>query len=206
MNSEKLQILSEHYAHTFNFLQSHLKRRDKLFMWVLLILAIMLFYIYIPLEVTNLVNQLLEKKLEVKTHINFLYIQSVIWFVLLAVVIKYFQSVIFIERQYGYLHAIEELLSSEYEKSAFTREGKAYLNDYPAFLNWASFLYTILFPAILAVISTSKIVSELKQYGLKEPLIWFNILIFAFIIISLGLYLYGIHFKQKKHITNKDRS
>jgi len=197
MNSEKLQILSEHYSHTFDFLQSYLKRRDKLFMWALLIIAIMLFHIYIPREVSNLVDQLIEKKLEVQTQINFLYIQSVIWFVLLAIVIKYFQSVIFIERQYSYLHSIEELLSSEYEHSAFTREGKSYLSNYPAFLNWASFLYTILFPAILAVISISKIVSEYKQYGLNEPLIWFNILIFIFIIISLGLYSYGIHFKQK---------
>lgn len=197
MNSEKLQILSEHYSHTFDFLQSHLKRRDKLFVWALLVMAIMLFHIYIPSEVSNLVEQLIEKKLEVKTQINFIYIQSVIWFILLAIVIKYFQSVIFIERQYGYLHSLEELLSSEYEQSAFTREGKSYLSNYPAFLNWASFLYTILFPAMLAVISISKIVSEYRQYGLDEPLIWFNILICIFIIISLGLYLYGIHFKQK---------
>lgn len=197
MDSEKLQILSEHYSHTFDFLQSHLKKRDKLFMLVLMILAVMLFYIYIPLEVTNLVNQLIEKNLEINTHIDFLYIQSIIWFILLAIVIKYFQSVVFIERQYSYLHSIEELLSSEYEKSAFTREGKSYLSNYPAFLNWASFLYTILFPAILAVISTSKIVSEVKQYGINEPLIWFNALIFLFIIISLGLYFYGIHFKDK---------
>lgn len=201
MNSEKLQILSEHYSHTFDFLQSHLKKRDKFFMWALLIMVIMLFHIYIPREVSKLVEQLIEKKLEVKTQINFLYIQSVIWFVLLAIVIKYFQSVIFIERQYSYLHSLEELLSSEYEKSAFTREGKSYLSSYPAFLNWASFLYTILFPAMLAVISTSKIVSEYKQYGLNAPLIWFNSLIFVFIIISLGLYLYGIHFKQKQNST-----
>ena len=197
MNSEKLQILSEHYSHTFDFLQSHLKKRDKLFMWVLFIMAVMLFHIYIPREVSNLIEQLIQKKLEVKTQINTLYIQSVIWFILLAIVIKYFQSVIFIERQYSYLHSLEELLSSEYEKSAFTREGKSYLNNYPAFLNWTSFLYTILFPVILAVISISKIVSEYKQYGFNEPLMWFNILIFVFIIISLGLYLYGIHFKKK---------
>ena len=197
MNSEKLQILSEHYSHTFDFLQSHLKKRDKLFMWVLFIMAVMLFHIYIPREVSNLIEQLIQKKLEVKTQINTLYIQSVIWFILLAIVIKYFQSVIFIERQYSYFHSLEELLSSEYEKSAFTREGKSYLSNYPAFLNWASFLYTILFPVILAVISISKIISEYKQYGFNEPLMWFNILIFVFIIISLGLYLYGIHFKKK---------
>jgi hypothetical protein len=197
VDTEKLQILSEHYSNTFDFLQTHLKKRDKLFMLALLILVAMLFQIYTPSEASNIIAQLIEKKLEVKTQINLLFIQSTIWFVLLAVVIKYFQSVIFIERQYSYLHSLEDLLSSEYKKTAFTREGKSYLNNYPAFLNWASFLYTILFPAILAVITTSKIVGEYKQYGLSEILIWFNVLIFIFIIISLGLYLYGIHIKPK---------
>jgi hypothetical protein len=197
--TDKLQILSEHYSQTFDFLQTHLKKRDRLFMWVLLILVIMLFQVYTPSEASNLIAQLIEKKLEIKIQFNLFYIQSVIWFVLLAVVIKYFQSVIFIERQYSYLHSLEDLLSSEYEETAFIREGKSYLNHYPVFLNWASFLYTILFPAILAVITISKIVSEYIQYSFNEVLVWFNISIFIFIIISLGLYLYGIHSKPKTH-------
>ena len=168
-----------------------------LFLWVLVVLVIMLFQIYTPAEASSILSQLMEKKLEVKSQINFLFIQSVIWFVLLALIIKYFQSVIFIERQYDYLHSLENILSNEYGENAFTREGKSYLNDYPAFLNWASFLYTVLFPAILAAVSTSKIVSEFNQYGAGEVLIWFNVSIYLFVIISLGLYLYGIHFKKK---------
>ncbi|HDL00700.1 MAG TPA: hypothetical protein ENH23_00510 [candidate division Zixibacteria bacterium] len=197
MVSDKLQVLSEHYSHTFDFLQTHLKKRDHLFLSTLLLLVVMLFQIYTPAEASNLLAQLIEKKLEVKTKIDLMYIQSIIWFVLLSVVIKYFQSVIFIERQYNYLHALEEQLSSEYNETAFTREGKSYLNNYPVFLNWASFLYTMLFPAILAVIITAKIVSEHQQYGINEVLVWFNVLIYIFIVISLALYLYGIHVKQK---------
>lgn len=197
MDSDKLQILSEHYSHTFDFLQTNLKKRDNLFIWVLLVSVIMLFQIYTPSEVSNITTQLIEKKLGVKININFLFIQSIIWFVLLALVIKYFQSVIFIERQYDYLHSLENVLSAEYEEAAFTREGKSYLSNYPAFLNWAFFLYTVFSPTILAVITTSKIVSEYKQYGPKEVLIWFDVSIFLFVIISLGLYLYGIHIRPK---------
>lgn len=197
MDSEKLQILSGHYTHTFDFLQTHLKKRDRLFAGLLLILAILLFQIYTPSEASNLISSLIEKKLDIKTTINLLYIQSIIWFVLLSVVIKYFQSVVFIERQYTYLHSLEDNLSSEYNGQAFTREGKSYLSNYPAFLNWASFLYTMLFPAILAVVTTSKIVSEYRQYGYREVLLWFNVIIYISIMISIGLYLYGIHFKPK---------
>lgn len=195
MDTDKLQILSEHYSHTFDFLQTHLKKRDNLFITVLLLLVVMLFQIYTPVEASNLIAQLIEKKLDISVKIDFLYIQSIIWFALLSVVIKYFQSVIFIERQYNYLHALEDQLSSEYNGTIFTREGQSYLNNYPKFLNWASFLYTVLFPAILAVITTSKIVSEYQQYCFNEALVIFNALIYLFVAISLTLYLYGIHSK-----------
>jgi len=197
VNTDKLQILSEHYSHTFDFLQTHLKKRDNLFITVLLLLVVMLFQIYTPIEASNLIAQLIVKKIDISVKIDFLYIQSIIWFSLLAVVIKYFQSVIFIERQYNYLHALEEQLSSEYNGETFTREGKSYLNNYPKFLNWASFLYTVLFPAILAVITTSKIVSEYQQYRFNEVLVILNALFYFFIVISLTLYLYGIHSKTK---------
>jgi hypothetical protein len=201
---EKLQILSNHYSHTFDFLQTHLKNRDRLFLVVLVLLAIMVFQIYTPIETSKIISQLVTDKLCIKSPINFLYIQSIIWFVLLAIVIKYFQSVIFIERQYSYLHSIENILSKDYKDGAFTREGKSYLDDYPVFLNWASFLYTILFPAILAIVTTSKIIGEYKQHGCSEILVWFNGLIFLFIIVSLTLYIYGLHFKKKS--TYRDRT
>lgn len=198
MDTTKLQILSEHYTHTFDFLQSYLKNRDRLFLGVLSILIVMLFQIYTPNEASGFITQLISGKLALKAPINFLYIQSVIWFILLAIVIKYFQSVVFIERQYSYIHSLENILSSQYGDGAFTREGDSYLNDYPVFLNWASFLYTILFPAILVAVVISKLISEYKQYGCSEVLIWFNFLIFLFIIISVALYLYVIHIKKKK--------
>ena len=198
LDTTKLQILSEHYTHTFDFLQSHLKKRDRLFMGVLFLIIVMLFQIYTPNETSGLITQIISNKLGLKTPINFLYIQSIIWFILLAIVIKYFQSVVFIERQYSYIHSLENILSSQYADGVFTREGDSYLNDYPVFLNWASFLYTILFPTILVVVVSSKIISEYKQYGCGEILIWFNFLIFLFIFISIVLYLYVIHFKKRK--------
>ncbi len=198
LDDTKLEILSEHYTHTFDFLQTHLKKRDRLFMGVLLILIVMLFQIYTPEETSGLISQFISNKLDLKTPINFLYIQSIIWFVLLAMIIKYFQSVVFIERQYSYLHSLENLLSKEYEDRAFIREGTSYFKNYPVFLNWASFLYTTLFPAILAIVILSKIISEYNEYGFREVLIWFNGLFFVFIGISITLYLYVIHFKKEE--------
>ncbi len=192
----KLEILSEHYKNTFDFLQKNLKQRNRLFLFVLCILILMLFQLYTPQEASNLMSQFISSKLNLSEQMNMLFVQSIIWFGLLATTLKYFQSVVFIERQYNYIHQLEEQLSKEYEKKAFTREGDSYLKDYPKLLNWASCLYTIFFPVILLIISSFKIVSECKLLGFKQILVWFNVAIFLFIIISVILYLIALHVKK----------
>jgi len=171
LNDAKLEILSDHYKHTYDLLYAHSKKRDRLFAGLLLLLILMLFHIYTPNVASKLVAQLITNKLGVETPINFLCIQSIIWFILLAVVIKYFQEVVYIERQYPYIHSLETMLNKYYGDNAFTREGHAYLKDYPAFLNWAAILYIILSPTILLLIVTSKIISEYIKNGIFEPLV-----------------------------------
>jgi len=203
LNDTKLQVLNEHYNQTLNFLHLYLKKRDRLFAAILVVLIIMLFQLYAPQEASALISKLLSTKLGLKESINFLYIQSIIWFVLLAIIVKYFQSVVYIERQYGYLHSLEKLLNKQYGEGVFTREGASYLKDYPTFLNWTSLLYTVLFPAILVIVSISKIISEFNQYGYRDILIWFNGLIFVFIGISIALFLIMIYSNTDE---NKDET
>ncbi len=70
LDTAKLQILSEHYTHTFDFLQSHLKKRDRLFIGVLLLIIVMLFQIYTPDETSGVITQLISTKLDLKTPIE----------------------------------------------------------------------------------------------------------------------------------------
>lgn len=197
LNDTKLQVLADHYKDTFNFQQSILKRRDKLFLVVLCILILMLFQLYTPKEASYFITDFVSNKLKIETPMNLLFVQSIIWFGLLAATLKYFQSVILIERQYNYIHQLEEQISKEYEKKAFTREGKSYIKDYPIILNWASFLYTIIFPVILLIISISKIINEFKVLGCKQILVWVNGSIFLFLLSSVILYIYVLHFAKK---------
>ena len=197
LTETKLQVLAEHYKNTFDILQDSLRKRDRLFLGVLCILIVMLFQIYTPQEASNLIEQFISEKLNIKTQINFLFIQSLIWFGLLSITLKYFQAVIAIERQYNYIHGLEKQLSNEYGQEAFTREGVAYLKDYPIFLNWVSFLYTIFFPTLLLIISSARIFSECRTVGFKTLLVWFNMAIFLFIVISVVLYLIVL-FRRKK--------
>ena len=198
LSDTKLHILAEHYKNTFDFLQGTLKQRNKLFLYVLCILSLMLFQLYTPQEAVYVISQFISNTLNISTQINLLFIQSIIWFGLLATTLKYFQSVVFIERQYNYIHQLEEQLGKEYERKAFTREGKSYVKDYPAFLNWASFLYTMFFPVIVLIISCLRIFSECKMLGFKQVLVWFNVVVFLLITISTVLYLDVLHRKKTR--------
>ena len=131
-----------------------------------------------------------------KSPIDITFIGSIIWFGLLSLVVRYFQTVVHIERQYKYIHQIEEQLSAEYANKVFTREGKSYLNDYPLFSSWAWILYTIVFPALLIVLVIAKVVGEICQAGRISLLISVNVAIALFIVLSTLFYLLLVHFKK----------
>lgn len=201
MEFEKISLLAEHYKNTYNFQKENLKKRDRYFLLSLISMGLMLFIIYTPIEAFNLISEFIKSKFSLKSNINLLFIQSFLWFSTLSFVIKYFQSVIFIERQYSYLHKIEELISPIYEDKTFNREGKSYLNDYPKFLNWAGFLYTLFFPIILLSVSSIKIITEFISFSVKEPLIYFDLFVFIFMLISIILYQFEMHIKNNKKKT-----
>ena len=192
----KMQLLHDHYKDTFFFIQEYLKLRDRLFLFILIVVTFMLFQLYSPASAGEAVSHFITSKLELKSPIDITFIGSIIWFGLLSLVVRYFQTVVHIERQYKYIHQIEEQLSAEYANKVFTREGKSYLNDYPLFSSWAWILYTIVFPALLIVLVIAKIVGEIYQTGSISLLLSVNVAIALFIVLSTLFYLLLVHFKK----------
>lgn len=194
MEDTKLQILHDHYKDTFAHLQNHLKTRDRLFFFILVVVTLLLFQVFSPQEAGDAISQFVSQRLELKEPIDISIIGSVIWFSLLAIALRYFQTVVHIERQYAYIHGLEEQLSPNFDNKAFTREGKSYLSDYPLFSSWAHTLYTIVFPILLLVIVGVKIFSEWASSEHLSSTLVFNSAIALFILVSTGLYLLLVHF------------
>lgn len=131
----KFQILSDHYIDSFSYLQKILKQRDRFFFLILIVVTLMLFQIYSPTDSGKALSQFVTNELELEDSIDISFIGSIIWFLLLSFVVRYFQTVVNIERQYKYIHQLEDQLSPFYNNDAFTREGKSYSSNYPLFLN-----------------------------------------------------------------------
>lgn len=99
-----------------------------------------------------------------------------------------------IERQYDYIHHLEELLNSKYAGSrAFTREGKAYLNEYPMFSSWVWFLYTAAFPLIVLLCITIRIQGELSRFDVLGLSLVPSIACYLLVGVSTILYIGKLH-------------
>ncbi|MCX6717534.1 MAG: hypothetical protein NTU76_02570 [Candidatus Taylorbacteria bacterium] len=138
-------------------------------------------------------------KFGITLKLDFSVIGSIVWFLLLIFTLRYFQINVFIERQYSYVHKIEGILNGEIGKEIITREGKSYLSDYPIFSDWMCLLYTLIFPLLLILTATAKIIGELlniSMYGwsLNSGL---NFGVFILLLISIVLYLF-VHYKNNK--------
>lgn len=198
MKELEIQILFEHYNDTYRIIQGKIKQRDKLFAYILITLIFMLFIVYSPKDAPLVLSQFLSKQIGLNNPIDFSFLGSVLWFLLLSFIIRYFQILIGIERSYCYIHKVEAELSAGLKQKLFSREGASYLDDYPLFLNWASSLFNIGFPCVLVVVATAKIIFEVYS-GLNNFsfLLLINILFFLAIIISLVIYLVSIYETKK---------
>jgi hypothetical protein len=194
----RFTALCSHYSDTFANIKESIKLRDKLTALILLVLAFLALYAFWPTDAITVFSGMSEQKLGFAINIDVGFLGSIIWFALLIVVVRYTQVVVYIERQYKYIHKIEEELHKHFDNSvAFTREGKSYLKDYPKFSNWIWVLYTIIFPFVLGIVVLIKIISEWMAYfhSITASLL-LNTAISIFILISIILYMFFIH-RQK---------
>jgi len=190
------EILYDHYKDTCSITLEAAKRRDRLLVYVVVAMGILAILGVMPEISDQAINEFLNFKFGFATTIDLSILGSAIWFLLLLFILRYFQVSIFVERQYPYLHQLEERI----ENGILSREGKGYLVSYPIFSNWMWLLYTVIFPTLLLSVTSGKIVTEITHAYLSG---WsagakFNVLVFVLILISVILYLYSLHFGKSR--------
>jgi hypothetical protein len=156
-DQKRAELLLDHYNETFNQILFHWKGRNRIFLFILILLAGICIDLYKPQTLSNLANAYLQKQLSLELtgdssppltnpipnserqpslsgqisrtlNVDFRVIGSVVWFVLLCSVITYYQRSIHVDRQYRYVAEIEDHLNQLLGKEFITREGKSYLS------------------------------------------------------------------------------
>lgn len=192
LTGTKLTVLSGHYKDTQKIGEANVKNRDRTFLLILVLLAVMAFQFFSPQSSSSVISQIVKNQLELDTAISMNYVSSLIWFSLFAITIRYFQIVINLEKHYNYIHDLERILAKEYAGKAFTREGRSYLQDYPIFSSWLHVVYRFIFPILLVAGVAIKIVSEWKVREAVTLPLGLNTLICLMLIVSTCLYVYSL--------------
>lgn len=194
MEEAKFNNLCSHYKDSFDIHRASIKQRDTLFYGLLIILAVFTLQMSSTEVVANIVNEYVSKTTGVKLGKNVDFISTLLWFMLLGFSTRYFQVVLEIERQYGYLHALEEQINTHYPNTkAFTREGKSYLSKYPLFSNWVWLLYTLFFPLIILFCVIVRINGQLESVTSIEANQLIDFVCYLIIGTSTVLYTYRLH-------------
>jgi hypothetical protein len=195
-NDTKLEILSSHYSETFSLLKEAVARRDRLFLYILGVIFLLLLYMSAPSAVSEWLNQFINSKSgNNSTTANLIeasFVGAVLLLGLLSLSHTYFQTVLHIERQYDYVYQLEAQLSERFDEKAFIREGKHYRKYKRLFSRWTKGIFWILFPLLYVVFL---IYWVLFLFTTSQASIIYKVVdgsIVLSILVSLGLYMVAL--------------
>lgn len=209
MDNKHLDILHDHYKETFSYIRERERIRDQLFIYLILITGALFFQIQYPTDFQGSLGNIIIQEAEINLGaLPLAALLSVTWTLFLVLTIRYCQSAIHVERQYIYLHRLEEKISEIFgDEELYCREGKAYLKKYPLFSNWVWFFYTILFPLIIISSISTLMIFEYSQLSYPNFHRVFDTVLAIGIALSLILYRFVplLQNKRGKQV-NKQKS
>ena len=198
LSDAESEVLYEHYKETCEIIRDSIGVRDKWFFLILILAAVFLFEMFSPEEAMLALSNIISSKLQLHQQLNMSFVRSILWFSLLAITMKYCQTVVYIEKQYKYVHNLEDRINKSFGSCFFTREGKSYSSNFPLFFNFSWILYTWIFPVLYLTVVVSKIINEWQRADVNSVLIWTNSIFTASIIILVVFYLFQIHGKNNQ--------
>ncbi|MGL5098752.1 MAG: hypothetical protein ACRC6B_01745 [Fusobacteriaceae bacterium] len=154
--------------------------------------------------VNSVIGEVFYKQIGVRIENNYSLLSAMLWLLLFGTTSKYYQVVIQIERQYNYIHHLEEMININYNKTkAFTREGVSYLNEYPLFSSWIWFIYTLAFPTLILTSIMVRIRWELANTDFLSFSQFSSLLLYFLIGTSTILYMIKLHHTTISNLISK---
>lgn len=163
---DKIELLYDHYKDTYQIIKDTQSDRNRLFIIVCIICSIQFLLIASPESMLNLAVAWIKETYKFDISIQISTVQTGMWLILLYFTMRYYQANTYIERQYTYIHKLENKIATLADLS-FDRESSSYLDLYPKVLDEIYIIYTWIFPIVYLIIITTKIVIEVKSFTLN---------------------------------------
>lgn len=195
---EKLDIYYDHYKDSYSLCKAASSRRNKSFIYLCILEAILLMLIRNSDLICGLFNAVVRERLEATIQFSNIVLQSLVWILIAYVLVRYVKDFLYVERQYEYLKTLErkisELLEEKDDKKLFTREGDYYSKNYPMVLNIIDLFYKFFSPILFTIINIVHIVQEWNS-GISYVALIADTAICVTILIITWFYFFEIHSK-----------
>ena len=191
---KKTELLYDHYKDTFLIIKDTIIQRNRFFVMVFLVMTLQFLFASSPESISYLVVGIILKRYEIDISNQISIIQSLLWLILLYLTMRYYQSTIYIEKQYTYIHSIEANISNM-KHIKFDRESGNYLLNYPKMNDFIDVLYKWIFPIIYCLVISYKIKNELFSSEVTLLLLFDDLLFFVCFILTI-LYMIFLHKKM----------
>ena len=209
IHDSAINIAHDHYKETFAYIREREAIRNRLFFFVIGSITLLGILIRYP---ENIVEALSAAEIQGLTlNLSTFPIHVLIssnWMVLAVIILRYYQCMVDIERQYDYLHLLEDKIKLYFRRNEidipYRREGQHYLNNRAVFANWVWFFYTIIVPIAVCSAMLSIFIFSWQLHNIRWYHLAFDGLMMLAALGSVLLYTYTNHF-GKEQTTNSDR-
>lgn len=206
---EKIDILYDHYKETFMLSKEAQNRRNKSFVFLCILEAVSFLILIRPEKTFKLITGSINQELNTALQLSNTIIQTLLWILILYVMIRYIQDMLYIERQYVYLDNMEKEISNLCSLNIFSREGDNYQKDYPMVLNFIDLFYKMLMPILFTLINIVRIYQEWVMVDKINIAIICDTILFISMFVITWFYFFEIHDKItyfcKRHIPIIDK-
>lgn len=195
---EKLDLYYDHYKDSFDQIKSNIIRREHFFLVAVLSFFGSVLVTVNPSFIEEISNAFGKSQLGIDLHLTVYTVNSLLIFLSLWYIVRYYQSVLSIENLYSYIHQLEAKLCALIKDFEICREGKSYLASYPILKSCIHFFYFTIFPSIIIIAYSTKIYWELCKQRVSIPklALAFDIFCMVIIIVLTVLYMSWLHFKD----------
>jgi hypothetical protein len=185
-----VSLLHDHYKESFQLIRAREKQRDRSFFLLIGLFALLFVEVQYPASIQGAVGPVTVAGAQFRlSALPLSALLSASWLLTLGTSLMYCRVSVNVERQYLYLHKLENWISQQLDvPNLYRREGAAYLLGYPVVLNWAWFCYVIVFPASALVATITLVALEWAslQYASASKL--FDSAIALSVAVSVVLY------------------
>lgn len=187
---KRIDVLHDHFKETFGRQREVERSRDRHFLWVIVLFAVLSVAIAYPAQFTGSMQTVSLLGVDISlVQLPLAALVNALWVLTFAVTLRYCQVSIFIDRQYAYIHSLEEEISPLVGGGdLYRREGDVYLRGYPLLFNAAFYAYTVIFPIVLIASATSLWLWECNQLSTHWLHKSLDLLLSVSIIAVLFLY------------------